>query len=347
MTCSDVHDKLIDYLYGELDADAARAVDAHAQGCPTCAAALEGLSATLVATRSALRGPLDQRPPTRAAGRARRLARRAGEIWPLALLRVCIRWLQRPLFWPVLGATAIAVLGITLQITSRPDLRERYALAPPPSPVDPRTVQPAPRAAPEPTVQGELAPAAEGRAANAAPPQNIAEQPAGREYATAPPARGMQRSDEFSASARPQQPARPRAAAARRSARRVPAATGPVVVADTPLLAEEEAPLVADAEPPRAAEAEPRASAATTSNLRAELVVDSATSAASPAAPAKAAPAPALRPLLQRADRAFRNKRWGTAAAAYQQLLRSYPAHRSAPLWQRRLDAAETSLEGR
>jgi hypothetical protein len=353
MTCSDVNDKLIDYLYGELDPDAARAVEEHARGCDACAAALKGFSATLVSTRSALQGPLDQRPPARVAARVRRQARRAGEIWPVALLRACVRWLERPLLLPVLGAAAIAVLGITLQLRSRPDLSERYALGPPPSASSPEvsTVRPAP----EPAAQGERAPAAEGRAGNAdrvanAPPPRLAT----REYAAAPPARSaplaehdsMKRSDEFSGlksrRASSQKSGPSPAASARASARRAPAGAG------REILAESEAPLVA--------EARPRASAAPMSDLRAELAVqeESATSAAAPppsAAPdgmaEPSAPAPALRPLLQRADRAFRNKRWGTAAAAYRQLLRSYPAHRSAPVWERRLGIAETALEAR
>jgi hypothetical protein len=362
MTCGDVHDTLIDYLYGELDPDAARAVDEHARGCDACAAALEGLTATLVTTRSALQGPLDQRPPARVAARVRRQARRAGEAWPVALMRACVRWLHRPLLLPVLGAAAMAVLGITLQIRSRPDLRERYALVAPPSSASPPEVRAVPPA-PEPTPHVERAPAAEDRAASAdrvveAPPQSTAQPLPRREYAVAPPPRGaseapaadavndgMRRADELGASnsrtARQPRPAR-NSAAARKSAGRASA------VADR-VLAETDGEMIDDARL--------RAAAAPTSDLRAELGVEakSEPSAAPPAAPSavggiaapELVPAPALRPLLQRAERAFRNKRWGTAAGAYRQLLHAYPTHASAPAWKRRLGIAETALEAR
>ncbi len=46
MDCQTFDASLIDALYGELDSEAAEVMDAHAKGCPACAARLRGLDAT-------------------------------------------------------------------------------------------------------------------------------------------------------------------------------------------------------------------------------------------------------------------------------------------------------------
>lgn len=61
MTCQEVDDRLVSFLYGELPEDARAAVRAHADGCARCRANLEGFEDV----RAAVRSVLDEPPPAR------------------------------------------------------------------------------------------------------------------------------------------------------------------------------------------------------------------------------------------------------------------------------------------
>jgi len=63
MKCSDVSDRLVDFLYEEMPAAERREFVAHVDGCAACSAEVTAMSSTLGHARAALRGPLDEAPP--------------------------------------------------------------------------------------------------------------------------------------------------------------------------------------------------------------------------------------------------------------------------------------------
>jgi anti-sigma factor RsiW len=56
MTCRQLVDVTIDYVAGELPADARAEVEAHRADCPECAAYLETYAATIALEKAAYRG---------------------------------------------------------------------------------------------------------------------------------------------------------------------------------------------------------------------------------------------------------------------------------------------------
>jgi hypothetical protein len=63
MKCSDVSNRLVDFLYEEMPAEERREFVAHVDGCAACSAEVKAMSSTLGHARAALRGPLDEAPP--------------------------------------------------------------------------------------------------------------------------------------------------------------------------------------------------------------------------------------------------------------------------------------------
>jgi anti-sigma factor RsiW len=63
MKCSDVSNRLVDFLYEEMPAEERREFVAHVDGCASCSAEVKAMSSTLGHARAALRGPLDETPP--------------------------------------------------------------------------------------------------------------------------------------------------------------------------------------------------------------------------------------------------------------------------------------------
>lgn len=200
-THDDIRDRLVDFLYGELDGDARIAFDAHLAGCEPCRAEVAALQRTRIAAREVVRAGLDEAPPdgVRArvlaaavagatgksavaageggavAGRAaveavrkpsRRAAGEAGApAGPLAWLRA--RWAV-PMFVTVAAMGALLLVRETVFREARKPLGESPA---------PQATSAAPRA-PTPT-----APAATGQGAGAARDESASppEAPAGAE----------------------------------------------------------------------------------------------------------------------------------------------------------------------
>ncbi|MES1172176.1 MAG: zf-HC2 domain-containing protein [Bacteroidota bacterium] len=63
-THDDVQQRLIDFLYGELDGDARAAFDAHVAACESCRAEVTAFEQTRAAARRVVRAPLDEPVPT-------------------------------------------------------------------------------------------------------------------------------------------------------------------------------------------------------------------------------------------------------------------------------------------
>ncbi len=63
MKCSDVSNRLVDFLYEEMPAAERREFLAHVDGCASCSAEVKAMASTLGHARAALRGPLAEAPP--------------------------------------------------------------------------------------------------------------------------------------------------------------------------------------------------------------------------------------------------------------------------------------------
>ena len=68
-THTDIEERLIDFLYGELDAEARAAFDAHVTACDACRSEVRAFEQTRAVARAAVRAPLEE--PVPAAVRAR------------------------------------------------------------------------------------------------------------------------------------------------------------------------------------------------------------------------------------------------------------------------------------
>jgi anti-sigma factor RsiW len=65
MTCDEIKERLIDFLYGELSPADRAAFEAHLVGCDGCRREVESLGGTLTTARTAVRSTLDDPPPSR------------------------------------------------------------------------------------------------------------------------------------------------------------------------------------------------------------------------------------------------------------------------------------------
>jgi anti-sigma factor RsiW len=116
MTCPEISERMVDYLYGELADGERAAFETHLAGCESCRAEAAGLQRTLGEARAAFKGPLSEEPPSRvratvlaAAAEAAREAKAAaggGGFWA---------WLRRPWFLPALGAATAIVLYVAVR----------------------------------------------------------------------------------------------------------------------------------------------------------------------------------------------------------------------------------------
>ena len=125
MTCADVSDRIIDFLYGELDEEARRAFEAHLATCDSCRLDVESYGVTLGHARAALAAG-NEAPPAavkqgsdkmaelvaRRRGRPFRtlgapvIAEDAGGFWGL---------LRKPWFFPVFAAASVIGLFFLAQ----------------------------------------------------------------------------------------------------------------------------------------------------------------------------------------------------------------------------------------
>jgi anti-sigma factor RsiW len=119
MTCDEIKDRLVDYLYGELPDSERQAFEAHLPGCPGCRDDVAGLGATLARTRAAVRTTSEEPPPR---VRAAILAAAAAHAAPAAAVPIeagdpqpglagrLWAWLRRP--WILPAFAAASVMGI-------------------------------------------------------------------------------------------------------------------------------------------------------------------------------------------------------------------------------------------
>jgi anti-sigma factor RsiW len=165
MTCAEIKERTVDYLYGELPPGARATFEAHLGGCEGCRAEVAGLQGTLHQARAAVR-TLDEAPPPRvrvAILEAARAAAGASAGAPLLAAAAPRRdgpkvqqgggfweWLRRPWFLSLVGATAAMAIFVMARGTlTKPSLMEQ---APPAAPSP--SAEPAPSGAePAPVVK--------------------------------------------------------------------------------------------------------------------------------------------------------------------------------------------------
>jgi hypothetical protein len=392
MTCSDIKDRLVDYLYAELAAGDRQAFEAHLAGCPACRAEVDALGSTLARTRAVVRSSLEEPPPRvhaavlataqaahATAGAA--LGRTAPVLESAGWLGRLLGWVRRPWILPAFAAASVmAVFVLARKVVVDP---ERKLVATPelvqePAPAAPPALTPPSEPATDHLAKGEATGAAPAR--RALPARKRSSGPPATAFA--PPPQGWpkqkaresvaDRSDDRAQEATrgPDEARQPTMEVVR------PAGGGAGLgrgVADdqaepgwrdaegtsrskadlkpAPMKPEPPRPMRAAAPaPPPAASAAPAAAARpreADGEPPAERRKAKKTTAPADIASAPAAPFPAavsFPDLLRRADRAFADRRWGEAAAAYRDLLRRYPDHRSAPSWKTRLAACDQAL---
>jgi hypothetical protein len=148
MTCAEIKDRTIDYLYGELPEGERTAFDQHLAGCQSCRAEVGALQGTLQQARAAVK-LTDEPPPARVRVAVMEAARAAVASAPLAARAAVPRpelkaraekgggfwaWLRGPWLMPLAGAAAavaifVMVRGVILKPGGLPEM-QRSAEAP-------------------------------------------------------------------------------------------------------------------------------------------------------------------------------------------------------------------------
>jgi hypothetical protein len=158
MTCPEIKDRLVDYLYGELPEAERQGFEAHLADCTACRQEVDALGATLARTRQAVRTSLDEPPPrVRGAVLAAARAAQGGASAPLvtaadaavgAIARL-LAWLRRPWVLPAFAAASVMAVFVFA----------RRTIVTPERPAPSVVRAPAPVARPEPVVEAPAQPA--------------------------------------------------------------------------------------------------------------------------------------------------------------------------------------------
>ena len=175
MNCAQIKERLVDFLYDELPAEARASFAEHLGTCPACKAEVASYQHTLGSARVALGGPLLEEPPARvhlavveAAKAAAKQATRtkAKAPTPRDELGFFARLWRTPWFLPAFGAASVATVVFLVRVLKNPEVLPGQR----PHPIEERSVAtPAPPPPPEPT------PGAKAAAAPAAAAEGNAE----------------------------------------------------------------------------------------------------------------------------------------------------------------------------
>jgi anti-sigma factor RsiW len=166
MNCAQVKEQLIDFLYGELPAEARSSFTEHLQGCPACKAEVASYQHTLGSTRAALGGPLLEEAPARVHLAVIEAAQAAAQkhVTPAKVqgpssqddLGFFARLWRTPWFLPAFGAASIATVVFLVRVLKNPEvlpgqrphsIEERSLVAPEPAPSPEPTMAAQPAAA--------------------------------------------------------------------------------------------------------------------------------------------------------------------------------------------------------
>lgn len=322
-THTDIEERLIDFLYGELDAEARAAFDVHITACDACRSEVRAFEQTRAAARAVVRAPLEHPVPAAVRARVMDAAARATAARGIVghapapkvagpRTRVAPRWFAwlrarwaLPTFATVAAICALLLVRETIFREARRPLGEA-----PPADLVPKGAAPLSEPAPR---TDRRAAAEEIQAAGGAKNLRVGR---GRDRLV-PPVQAPKKAAV----------ADPKAIIKRRSQgfgyqgsaddfEADVSSAGSTARAPTA----RRMPSVPAAEPP--ASASPAAAA---------------TSASSESAPDPAAA------LVDRAEKLMVAQRWNDAVVAYRALIQRFPRNASAPTWRRRLAAAEAA----
>lgn len=376
MTCDEITEYLVDYLYGELDAGTRAAFDAHAAGCAGCRERIAGLGAARAEARAALR-LLDEDAPAGARARVLEAARQAASAGVSGRgadergeagggLRA---WFGRPWLFPAFGvAAAFALFVFAQRIITNPDrvvpraTVESETISAPaasPSPKDDerearRDGDEGGRAAPRPVPRPrKVSAASEERKAKAIAPDDVLGQASAGapEAARAPGGAGLGAVLERGANGKGADLAGGVAegtisgARERSFAQPPPAVAVPASPPASPRTADSAVKKESSSRPAQPPAAPSRPEPAREAEETAEA------GRAAPSEPAKAGAAslsaPSVTEWLRRLDRAIAEERLGDAADLLRELLDHFPGHADAPKWRKRLTEIEARLRAR
>lgn len=125
MNCSSVKERLVDFLYEELPADARAVFEDHLRACPQCKAEVASYRATLGSARSALSGTLAQDPPARvhnAVMEAAKVAARRAATPKKSELGFFARLWRTPWLMPAFGAASVATVVLLVRVLKNPEV---------------------------------------------------------------------------------------------------------------------------------------------------------------------------------------------------------------------------------
>ena len=312
-THTDIEERLIDFLYGELDAEARAAFDAHVTACDACRSKVRAFEQTRATARAVVRAPLEAPVPSAVRARVMDEAARATAargITGQALAphvagprtRVAAQWftgLRARWALPMLATVGAICALLLVRETIFREARRPLGEAPP----------------------GDLAPK------GAAPPSEAALRPRdGRDNADE--GGGKNRRGSPVLAPKKGTVADPKAIIRRESLGARYSGSGDDFEADVSNAdSTARAPMVRRA--PAVPAAQPPASA-------------SPAAASAPAPASASAPDPAAA-LVDRAEKLMVSQRWNDAVVAYRALIQRFPRNASAPTWRRRLAAAEAA----
>jgi hypothetical protein len=381
MTCDEIKERLIDFLYRELPAQEHTAFEAHVAGCDACRREVESLGGTLTTARTAVRSTLDDPPPAGVRVAVLEAARAAVGPAPMAA-RMPVKpaavatkgsfwdFLRRPWVLPSFAAVSmIAVFVFARSVILHPEEARQIAAPAAESEVATKDNEAVPEAKGErdPELSSRLEKERGGvkvasprpaivvsprRPPAAFAPSDSYERLPPREMQTGPAANAGRASAPHKAAAKPaEEPPPPeRKGEARRVAAEKPdkASTREF---DQPL--EKTAPSRYATPPPPLAPASPAAAPAARPPAPEPAMAKPAPApqgAADEEAPRQTTAKRAMREqspleeLSQRAERAFAAQRWAEAAAAFRELIRLHPDNALVASWKGRQRASETAL---
>jgi hypothetical protein len=155
MNCDGVKERLVDFLYQDLPADARAAFEEHLRGCPACKADVASYRRTLGNARAALTGVLAEEPPVRvhaavleaakaAAARKTTMVRARKETTSGFFARL---W-RTPWLMPAFGAASVATVVFLVRVLKNPEVLPGQRPLSNGELVEPGRAAPAPMAAP-------------------------------------------------------------------------------------------------------------------------------------------------------------------------------------------------------
>lgn len=138
MTCSELNERIVDHLYGELGPEEQAAFETHLAGCPACQREVASLGKARQVGRAAVRGALAEAPPARIRAAILNAASAAvteraapdvakptadGSQADVGWLDGIVAWLRRPWFLPAMvAAGAFAIFFVTRKTITDPGL---------------------------------------------------------------------------------------------------------------------------------------------------------------------------------------------------------------------------------